>query len=112
MENPSNDPLAELKKTVISQKSAALPDQPPDPVLMPLHEVMSDYDRHVSQVVIGILGGSKSVQEYERRPQIDVLFNEVNPETHRNMISLYRRYQERLDHMMSLARQVASARST
>ncbi|HEX2979984.1 MAG TPA: hypothetical protein VHO48_06955 [Anaerolineaceae bacterium] len=112
MAQMENDPLAELKKAVISQKTAALPDVPPDPALMQLHDSMVAYDRHVSQVVIDLLGGGHEAPEFGQRAEIDLLFAEADPTHHTPLIEQYRRYQERLDRMMSLSRQIASDRST
>jgi hypothetical protein len=43
--------LARLRQAVITQKKAALPVKPPTE-LQPLHTLLNEYDRFVSQIVI------------------------------------------------------------
>lgn len=115
MEHTGEDPLMELRKAIVAQKTAALPDRPADPALQELHQKIVDYDRHVSESVIAILGGGRTVTPYPAASEIDPLLNQklagaAGPS--RSMLMLYQRYKERLDRMFSLAARVAQTRQT
>lgn len=113
MEN--SDPLAQLKKMVVSQKTAALPDVPPDPQLQPLHQQIVAYDRHVSEAVIGILSGGSSAQSYPDAQDVQKELDARKPGESGMALSLleqYQNYKNRLDKMLELALQVASSRSS
>ncbi len=113
MENAGDSPLTELRKAIVAQKTAALPDRPGDPALQELHQKIVDYDRHVSETVIAVLGGGSTVVPYPAADEINPLLSQKLTEASgatRSMLMLYQRYLERLDRMFSLAVRVAQTR--
>ncbi len=102
-----DDPLSALRKLVIGQKSAALPDINAEHPLWPLHQQVQAYDAFVTRAVIHVLGGGRDVQPFTDRPVLDALLQAAaaQPEA-----AAYRRYLERIDTMLRLAGEVATAR--
>jgi len=98
-------PLAALKKLVIAQKSAALPDNPPSPELARLHKALAQYDQFVSEMVIRTLGGGKAAHAYPGNSDLQSEFDQLAglQDVKPQHINLYRRYQERLDKMLAAA---------
>lgn len=70
MGNRPTDPLTRLKQLIVQQKTAALPDRPPDPSLQALHVVVVAYDRHVSETVIGVLGGGDQAGPFPEQEKL------------------------------------------
>jgi hypothetical protein len=113
MDHPAEDPLAQLRKAIVSQKTAALPDHPSDPALIELHNKIADYDRHVSETVIAILGGGSQASPYPAIAEVNALLERASAAgggANRAPLALYQRYKERLDRMLDLALAVAKTR--
>lgn len=96
--------LDRLRKAVIAQKTALLPAEAASPELQELHQALSAYDRHVSQMVIALLQGRLEAQAY---PGAETLAKELDKAAqnspNRRAVEQYRRYKERLDDMQELA---------
>ena len=113
MPETSETPIGRLRKAVIGQKTAALPDPPKDPLLQPIYDLLYEYDQYTTQKVINVLQGNLESEDYSQREQIDKLISEsvssLNPMTKREL-DLYKNYLSRLDNMMTLAKAVVSDR--
>jgi hypothetical protein len=100
--------LNELRKLVITQKTAALPIDPPTPELAELHSALTHYDQVVSQAVIQAIQGMRFIfptaQIKTLRDQLDRIFATAGSERE---VELYLRYRQRLDQMSDLAEQAA-----
>lgn len=103
--NQELSPLKLLKQMVISQKSASLPDEPVDQMLISLHQEMVNYDRFVSETVIRVLGGIMEATEYPDTPRLakEILRIESQPGLNSPLLNQYRKYRERLDKMLAAA---------
>jgi len=106
--------LKQLQKAVISNKQAALPEvRPEGEAFTSLHNLTTDYDRHVSTAVIAIFQGGSNYELFSRHQQLqDTLENlseNVVP-AQRRVVEQYRRYIERLDQMDLLAQEVIRER--
>lgn len=111
MNNQADSPLTQLKKAIVAQKSAALPDTAPDPKLQPLHESVVLYDQYVSQAVIAILGGGNQAAPYPQREEIRRHLQETESTNPSNpAVRVYSNYLTRLDHMLALAVEVSESR--
>ncbi len=109
----SNPPSAldQLRKAVISQKTAQLPDKAPAPDLQALHAALFDYDRYVSKMVIAVLQGSAEGKPYALQATVEEeMAKAVEHAGDRRSVELYRRYKGRLDKMQALAMAVAAER--
>ncbi len=109
----SNPPSAldQLRKAVISQKTALLPDEAPSPALQTLHQTLYDYDHYVSEMVIAVLQGSDQGKAYPHQDLVEEqMANVIEHSDDRRSVELYRRYKERLDKMQALALAVAAER--
>ncbi len=103
--------LDQLRKAVISQKTAQLPDEAPSPKLQALHQALFDYDRYVSEMVISVLQGSAEGKPYLLKATVEEeMANAIEHADDRRSVELYRRYKERLDKMQTLAMAVAAER--
>lgn len=104
------DALTQLRKMVIGQKSAGLPDVPATHPLFELHQQLAGYDAFVTQTVIRVLGGDHTLTSYPQDDQMRSAFSaaEAGGED-AAMLQQLRRYQQRLDTMLSLAQQAAAA---
>ena len=106
--------IARLRKAVIAQKTASLPDPPKDRLLQPFYDQLFEYDQYITQTVINILQGASDAKDYTHREQIDKLKGELenplNPATKREL-DLYNNYLLRLDKMMVLVKAVISERA-
>jgi len=109
----SETPIGHLRKAVIGQKTASLPEPPKDPLLQPLYELLYEYDQYIAQMVINVLQGNLNSEDYSQRGQIDSLMresvNSLNPMTKREL-DLYKNYLLRLDNMLMLAKAVVQDR--
>ncbi len=111
MESNPPSALDQLRKAVIAQKTALLPDQAPSPELKALHEALFDYDRFVSEMVISVLQGSDEGKPYPQKDQVEAeMAGAIENADDRRSVELYRRYKERLDKMQALAMAVAAER--
>jgi hypothetical protein len=103
--------LAQLRKAVIQQKTASLPDDMDDPVFQSLHKIVVEYDQFVSQMVIAVLSGEKKASSYSHRTlvvtAIEAAETIADPKQQRK-VEQYRNYVNRLDHMHDLALQVSA----
>jgi len=104
-EQTEMDPLSQLKKMVIGQKSAALPELDAGHPLQPLHQQMQAYDRFVTERVIRVLGGEKVRGAYPDAGQLRAALESAPVEEHEALLAQHRRYQQRLDEMLRLAEQ-------
>lgn len=98
--------LDQLKKAVIHQKTNNLPETPQDPGFSILHSRIMDYDRYVTETVIGVMGGSHKAKEYSGASEIETEIEQLagtaaGPD--RTVINYYRDYKNRLDQMLALA---------
>lgn len=107
-QQPEIDALAQLKKMVIGQKSAALPELDAGHPLQPLHQQMQAYDRFVTERVIRVLGGEKVRGDYPDAGRLRAALENAPVEEHGSLLAQYRRYQQRLDEMLHLADQAAA----
>ncbi len=103
--------LDQLRKAVIAQKTARLPDEAPSAGLQALHQALFDYDRYISEMVISVLQGSTEGKPYPKQDQVEAeMANAIETADDRRSVELYRRYKERLDKMQALALAVAAER--
>jgi hypothetical protein len=106
-------PIGRLRKAVIGQKTASLPEPPKDPSLQPLYDLLYEYDQYITQMVINVLQGNLESEDYSQRGQIDLLMsdsvNSLNPMTKREL-DLYKNYLLRLDTMLISAKVVVQDR--
>ena len=114
MPETADTPIGRLRKAVIAQKTAALPDPPEDSVLQPIYDLLYDYDQYTTLTVINVLQGNVEAEKYAQRNKIDKLASELdntpNPLTKREL-DLYSNYLRRLDNMMVLVKAVVSDRT-
>jgi hypothetical protein len=114
MSETSDTPIARLRKAVIGQKTASLPDPPKDPMLQPIYDLLYEYDQYTTQIVINVLQGNLASEDYSQRKQIDKMVGEfaspLNPMVKREL-DLYKNYLQRLDNMMTLVKAVVSDRT-
>ncbi|MDR3574934.1 MAG: hypothetical protein P4L50_13810 [Anaerolineaceae bacterium] len=114
MPETGDTPVGRLRKAVIAQKTAALPDSPGNPFLQPIYDLLYDYDQFTTQTVISVLQGNIGIEDYALRKQIDELASKIDgssdPMTKREL-GLYNNYLSRLDNMMVLVKAVVSDRS-
>jgi hypothetical protein len=114
MSETSDTPIARLRKEVIGQKTASLPDPPKDPMLQPIYDLLYEYDQYTTQIVINVLQGNLASEDYSQRKQIDKMVGEfaspLNPMVKREL-DLYKNYLQRLDNMMTLVKAVVSDRT-
>jgi hypothetical protein len=107
----SDTPIGRLRKAVIGQKTASLPDRPKDPILQPIYDLLYEYDQFTTQLVINVLQGKLAIEEYPQRKQIDKMIAEfaspLDPMVKREL-DLYMNYLHRLDNMMTLVKAVVS----
>jgi hypothetical protein len=106
MENHKKDALDQLKKVVIHQKTNNLPETPQDPGFSKLHSQIMDYDRYVTETVIGVIGGSHKAKEYPMVSELEAEIEQIasaasSPDP--SSLNLYRNYKHRLDQMLALA---------
>jgi hypothetical protein len=114
--NSSDEPTAldQLRKAVIQQKMAALPEEPEDSIFHSLHIIVGDYDRFVSQMVIGVLTQGEQAFYYPQRTLVQTAVEEVETRadaSQQRKVEQYRKYINRLDQMLLLALQVSSGSS-
>ncbi len=102
------DARSQLKKMVIGQKSAALPEIDAGHPLQPIHQQMQAYDRFVTERVIRVLGGEKVHGDYPDAGQLHAALESAPVKEHGSLLAQYRRYQQRLDEMLNLAEQAAA----
>lgn len=107
-EQPEIDALSQLKKMVIGQKSAALPELDAGHPLQALHQQMQAYDRFVTERVIRVLGGEKIRGPYPQAGQLRAALESSPVGEHTVLLAQYHRYQQRLDEMLRLAEQAAA----
>jgi pantothenate kinase-related protein Tda10 len=101
-------PIEELKKAVIDQKKANLPQEPDDPALAGLHQAVVEYDQIVSQVVIALIQGWNSEVDQLQINQAQAAAAQAleAPDLQSNRrLAFYRKYKSRLDHMLELAKE-------
>jgi hypothetical protein len=102
--------LSQLRKAVIQQKTASLPDDVDDPVFQSLHKIISEYDQYVSQMVIAVLSGENKASSYPHRTLVVTAIEEaetIAEPKQKRKVEQYRNYIHRLDHMHDLALQVS-----
>jgi hypothetical protein len=108
-------PLGRLRKAVIAQKTASLPDPPQNPLLQPIYDLLYEYDQFTTESVISVLEGKSADVDFPKRKEFDKLTSELentlNPMTKRDL-GLYNNYLDRLDKMMVLVEAVISNRTT
>lgn len=107
-EQPEMDAMARLKKMVIGQKSAALPEIGAGHALQPLHQQLQAYDRFVTERVIRVLGGEKLRGGYPQAGQLRAALESAPAGDHEALLAQYQRYQQRLDEMLNLAEQAVA----
>jgi uncharacterized protein YutE (UPF0331/DUF86 family) len=114
--NSSEEPTAldQLRKAVIQQKMAALSEESEDSIFHSLHIIVGDYDRFVSQMVIGMLTQGEKAVYYSQRTLVQTAVEEVETiadASQQRKVEQYRNYINRLDQMLQLALQVSSGSS-
>jgi hypothetical protein len=112
-EFPGNPDLDELRKAIVQQKTASLPDGEQEPAFKSLHKIIFEYDQHVSQMVIGILTQSLPATAYPHRILLQAALEEAEKRVNlsqRRMLDQYRYYTYRLDHMHNLALRLLTGR--
>lgn len=101
--------LAQLRRAVISQKAASLPQAAEDRALVDLRQQIETYDQCVSQNVIAILQGARETHPCANRQAIEDVLNsllEEAPAPRRRVLEQFRNYLKRLDAMLELCGQV------
>jgi hypothetical protein len=112
MDNSSQSSgLDQLRKAVIQQKMASIPDEIDDPIFQSLHKIVRQYDQYVSQMVIAVLTGGDKATSYPHKTLVVTAVEEAEtsatPKQQRK-VDQYRNYISRLDHMHDLALQVSA----
>jgi len=105
MDTGMETPMLQLRKMVIGQKSAGLPDVPAGHPLEGLHRQLVDYDAFVTQAVIRVLGGEKNVEQFPGQAGLDSAFAQAEESP---VLQQLMRYRQRLDSMLTLATQAAT----
>lgn len=105
MDTGMETPIVQLRKLIIGQKSAALPDVPVGSPLEGLRQQLADYDAFVTQAVIRVLGGEKNVEPFPGQAGLDNAFAQADESP---VLQQLLRYRQRLDSMLTLARQAAT----
>lgn len=100
--------LNELKKMVIAQKSAGLPIDPPSEAAAGLHAALVEYDQVVSQAVIQTIQGGPVDDPSTKVQAIKAALAEQYQRAGSGReVETYRRYEDRLDAMLALVKQIA-----
>jgi hypothetical protein len=113
MPETGDTPIGRLRKAVIGQKTAAIPDPPKEPLLQPVYDLLYEYDQNITLTVINVLQGNLEADEFSQRERIDTLISEfVNSQNQmlKRELGLYQNYLHRLDNMMVLVKAVVSDR--
>jgi hypothetical protein len=106
MTNQGGNAIDELRKAVIEQKKANLPQEVADPALADLHQAIVEYDQIVSQVVIAVIQGWESQVDQQHLDQAQQAAAQAldAPDLQSNRrVAFYRSYKNRLDRMRNLA---------
>jgi hypothetical protein len=106
-------PISRLKKAIIAQKNVQFPERPVGEMFVQLHDLIYQYDQHVSQIVISVLQGSEDVKPFEKKSEIDNLLQQMSQSSNAmeiRTLEQFRRYKERIDKLNSLAIEVVSTR--
>jgi len=109
---PQPNGLDALRKAIIQQKTASLPEEEGKTVLFnELYRATYEYDQYVSQMVIGVVTQHEAAVPYERRELLQFELNKVlqiaSPQQRRK-VEQYKNYIDRLDRMLDLALQVSA----
>jgi hypothetical protein len=112
MEQTNGSALEQLRKKVISQKSADFPRDPVDDAEVDAARIrLEDLDQLVTQLVIQVIGGNPiQVTMDQEGPDLDSelsALHETKPEALKKRIEKYQLYKERLDTLLHLAVQAS-----
>lgn len=107
--NTSKTDLQNLKQMVIKQKTSHL--EPPDnqPHLAQLHEILYQYEEHISKLVFQVFQGSGEFTPYEKLDLLAEKFKRAEEYTDsesQRLLNQYRLYKERLDEIYKLVQAI------
>jgi len=105
--------LNRLRKLIIQQKTASLPEPNNDPATQVAYESVNHYDQYVSQVVIAVLQGQDKLEGYLEKEKLHQILTNLSHSTFPaslRLAILYQRYTDRLEEMFTLASKIVSDR--
>lgn len=111
--NQTETSLDQLRKTIIAQKTASLPEVSGDPQLNDLRRRIAAYDQCVSQNVIAVLQGAQEIIVCPDREHIERIMDDLRqevPDARKRTLDQFHNYLKRLDTMQDLATQVIRER--
>lgn len=113
MNETTDQAIDQLRKAVIAQKTVNLEETPDRVELTRLHNALREYDAHVSEQVIRVLQGSAESADFPNRVAVETELEQAQAQTDPMVardVRKYAQYKQRLDTMLSLARQVTDQR--